>query len=87
LIVGPGQIHIELDGLKIIPLENVYWNDNNNSFSCSINKMQKDSLEQVQLILHRYIKLFFILSVILLLIVVRVQHLFQNQFGLLIDRS
>jgi len=58
LIVEPGQMHVELDGLKTISLENVDWNGDDN-FVCSINKTQKDSLEDLQMIFHRYTKSFF----------------------------
>ncbi|CAF3948920.1 unnamed protein product, partial [Adineta steineri] len=51
LVIESGQIRIELDGLKLIPLENVDWNKNYNS-SQSINRTEKDSLENIQLILH-----------------------------------
>ncbi len=53
LVVGPGQIPIELDGLKVIPLENVDWNGDDN-FTCSINKAERDTLEHLQMIFHRY---------------------------------
>jgi hypothetical protein len=52
-VVGPGQIPIELDGLKVIPLENVDWNGDDN-FTCSINKAERDTLEHLQMIFHRY---------------------------------
>jgi acyl-CoA synthetase (AMP-forming)/AMP-acid ligase II len=57
LIVGPGQIHIELDGLTILPLEQVNWNVDD-TFSDRIQKTDNDSLERLQMILHRYVKLF-----------------------------
>jgi hypothetical protein len=72
LIVDPGQIHVELDGLKIISLENVDWNSDDN-FLWSINKTEKDSLEHLQMIFHRYTKSFFISSIIL--------HLFLRSSG------
>ena len=59
LVIGPGQIHVELDGLKIIPLENVNWDEHDDDISCSFNNKEKDSLEQVRVILHRYIKSYF----------------------------
>ncbi|CAF0799195.1 unnamed protein product [Adineta steineri] len=51
LVIEPGQIQIELDGLKLIPLENIDWNKNYNS-SQPINRTEKGSLEDSQLILH-----------------------------------
>lgn len=50
LIVGPGQISVEVDGLKIIPLAKVDWND---STSDSYVTSSKDSLECDQMIFHR----------------------------------
>ncbi len=58
LIVGPGQIQIELDGLKIISLENVDF-DGDDNFPCSFKELEKNFLEDVQMIFHRYIKSFF----------------------------
>jgi long-subunit acyl-CoA synthetase (AMP-forming) len=63
LIIEPGQIHVELDGLKVIPLENIDWNSCDDNFPCSFNKTDSDSLERIQIIFHRYTKSYYIRSV------------------------
>ena len=52
LIIGPGQTHVKFDGLKVIELEPVDWNGNDN-FPCSIHQTDNDVLERPQIILHR----------------------------------
>jgi hypothetical protein len=59
LIVGPGQIHVEADGLTILPLEQVDWNVDD-MFPGPIKEPDNDSLERLQMIFHRYAKLFLI---------------------------
>ena len=55
LIVGPGQIHVELDGLAILQLEQVDWNVGD-IFPSPTKKTDNDSLESLQMIFHRYVK-------------------------------
>lgn len=59
LVIGPGQIHVELDGLQIISLESVNWDEHDDNIAYSFNNKGKDSLEEVRVILHRYTKYYF----------------------------
>jgi acyl-CoA synthetase (AMP-forming)/AMP-acid ligase II len=88
LIVGPGQMHVELDGLTILPLEQVDWNVGDTFPSPPNKKTDNDSLESLRMIFHRYVKLpFLMLLMIRYLIAVRVQRLFQNQYDIRIVQS
>ena len=53
LVCGPDQVNIELDGVKVIPMEHADWSEGNDCPNVQRHD-QSNALERLQMIFHRF---------------------------------